>query len=416
MTQKELYQIAKERYAEIGIDTEEVIAKLSKVGISMHCWQGDDDKGFENAGALTGGIQTTGNYPGAARTPEELMQDLDKAFSMIPGKHNVNVHACYGIYADGKIADRDQIKPEHFKPWVDFAKKRGIGLDFNPTFFSHPLAENGTLTNPNEEVRAFWIRHGIASIRIAEYFARETGFPCLMNIWIGDGFKDTPADRMGPRKRYLDSLDQILGCGYDKNLVYVTLESKVFGIGVESYTAGSAEFALSYSTTRGILPLMDNGHYHPMEYVSDKISALLCFNEKLALHITRGVRWDSDHVVRYDDETVEMMKEVVRNDALDRVILSTDYFDASINRIAAWVIGMRSVQKALLTAMLLPNAKLKALQDECRFTELMMLQEEMKMLPMGDVWNEFCSRNNTVGTADWYNAVVDYEKTVLAAR
>ena len=416
MTQKELYQIAKERYAELGIDTEAVIEKLSKVGISMHCWQGDDVKGFENAGALTGGIQTTGNYPGAARNPEELMQDIDKAFSLIPGKHNVNVHACYGIYKDGQVADRDQIKPEHFQPWVDFAKARGIGLDFNPTFFSHPLAENGTLTNPNEEVRAFWIRHGIACIRIAEYFARETGFPCVMNIWIGDGFKDIPADRMGPRMRYLDSLDKILSCGYDKTLVYPTLESKVFGIGVESYTAGSAEFALSYSTTRGILPLMDNGHYHPMEYVSDKIPALLCFNEKVALHITRGVRWDSDHVVRLDDETLEMMKEVVRNDALDRVVLSTDYFDASINRIAAWVIGMRSVQKALLTAMLLPNAKLKALQDECRFTELMMLQEEMKMLPVGDIWNEFCSRNGTVGTAEWYNAVADYEKNVLAKR
>lgn len=416
MTQKELYQIAKERYAELGIDTEAVIEKLSKVGISMHCWQGDDVKGFENAGSLTGGIQTTGNYPGAARTPEELMQDLDKAFSLIPGKHNVNVHACYGIYPDGKVADRDQLEPKHFQPWVDYAKARGIGLDFNPTFFSHPLAENGTLTNPNEEVRAFWIRHGIACIRIAEYFARETGFPCLMNIWIGDGFKDTPADRMGPRQRYLDSLDKILGCGYDKNLVYVTLESKVFGIGVESYTAGSAEFALSYSTTRGILPLMDNGHYHPMEYVSDKISALLCFNEKLALHITRGVRWDSDHVVRYDDETVEMMKEVVRNDALDRVVLSTDYFDASINRIAAWVIGMRSVQKALLTAMLMPNAKLKALQDECRFTELMMLQEECKLMPIIDVWNEFCSRNNTEGSAEWFKAVDEYEKTVLASR
>ncbi len=416
MTQNELYQIAKERYAALGIDTEAVIEKLSKVGISMHCWQGDDVKGFENAGALTGGIQTTGNYPGAATNPEQLMQDLDKAFSLIPGKHNVNVHACYGIYKDGKIADRDQLKPEHFQAWVDYAKARGIGLDFNPTFFSHPLAENGTLTNPNEEVRAFWIRHGIACIRIAEYFARETGFPCLMNIWIGDGFKDTPADRMGPRMRYLDSLDKILGCGYDKNLVYVTLESKVFGIGVESYTAGSAEFALSYSTTRGIVPLMDNGHYHPMEYVYDKIPALLCFNEKIALHITRGVRWDSDHVVRYDDDTVEMMKEVVRCDALDRVILSTDYFDASINRIGAWVIGMRSVQKALLTAMLLPNAKLKALQDECRFTELMMLQEECKLLPVGDVWNEFCARNNTIGTADWYDAVTEYEKTVLAAR
>ena len=416
MTQKELYQIAKERYAAIGIDTEAVIEKLSKVSISMHCWQGDDVKGFENAGALTGGIQTTGNYPGAATNPEQLMQDLDKAFSLIPGKHNVNVHACYGIYKDGKIADRDQIKPEHFQPWVDYAKARGIGLDFNPTYFSHPLANDGTLTNPNEEIRAFWIRHGIASLRIAEYFARETGFPCLMNIWIPDGMKDVPADRMGPRMRYMDSLDQILGCGYDKSLVNVTLESKVFGIGVESYTAGSAEFALSYSTTRGIVPLMDNGHYHPTEVVSDKISALLCFNPKIALHITRGVRWDSDHVVRYDDETLEMMKEVVRNDALDRVILSTDYFDASINRIAAWVIGMRSVQKSLLTAMLLPNEKLKELQNNMQLTELMMLQEEMKLFPMGDVWNEFCARAGIAGDASWFEAVREYEQTVLAKR
>ncbi|MBQ1262141.1 MAG: L-rhamnose isomerase, partial [Clostridia bacterium] len=263
---------------------------------------------------------------------------------------------------------------------------------------------------------AFWIRHGIACIRISEYFARETGMPCLMNIWIPDGLKDIPADRLGPRMRYMDSLDQILGCGYDKSLVYVTLESKVFGIGFESYTAGSAEFTLSYSATRGILPLMDNGHYHPTEVVSDKISALLCFNEKIALHVTRGVRWDSDHVVRYDDETVEMMKEVVRNDALDRVILATDYFDASINRLAAWVIGVRSVQKALLNALLLPNEKLKQLQDSSQFTELMMLQEEMKFYPIGDVWNEFCARAGIVGDEKWFLTLQEYEKNVLANR
>ena len=416
MTQKELYNIAKERYAAIGIDTEAAIEKLLNIPISMHCWQGDDVKGFENSGELTGGIQTTGNYPGAAHTPEELMQDIDKAFSLIPGKHKVNVHACYGIYEDGKIADRDAIKPEHFAKWVAFAKERGIGLDFNPTYFSHPLAENGTLTNPNEEIRAFWIRHGIACIRISEYFARETGFPCLMNIWIPDGFKDIPSDRLGPRMRFMDSLDQILGCGYDKELVYVTLESKVFGIGLESYTAGSAEFTLSYATTRGIVPLMDNGHYHPTEVVSDKISALLCFNPKIALHVTRGVRWDSDHVVRYDDETQEMMKEVVRNNALDRVILATDYFDASINRIAAWVIGMRSVQKAILTALLMPNERLKALQDSQNFTELLMLQEELKFSPVGDVWNELCARTGTVGDASWFDIVKAYEKDVLSKR
>ena len=416
MTQKELYRIAKDRYAAIGIDTEAAIEKILNIPISMHCWQGDDVRGFENSGELTGGIQATGNYPGAARTPDELMQDIDMAFSLIPGKHKVNVHACYGIYEDGQIADRDVIKPEHFEKWVAFAKERGIGLDFNPTYFSHPLAENGTLTNPNEEIRAFWIRHGIACIRISEYFARETGFPCLMNIWIPDGFKDIPADRLGPRMRFMDSLDQILGCGYDKELVYVTLESKVFGIGLESYTAGSAEFALSYATTRGIVPLMDNGHYHPTEVVSDKISALLCFNPKIALHITRGVRWDSDHVVRYDDETREMMREVVRNNALDRVILATDYFDASINRIAAWVIGMRSVQKSLLTALLMPHDKMKQLQDSQSFTELLMLQEEMKLYPIGDVWNELCERANTSGTEDWFNTVKDYEKDVLSKR
>ena len=416
MTQKELYDIAKERYAALGIDTEAAIEKMLNIPISMHCWQGDDVKGFENSGELTGGIQATGNYPGAARTPEELMQDIDKAFSLIPGKHKVNVHACYGIYEDGKIADRDAIKPEHFSKWVTFAKERGIGIDFNPTYFSHPLAENGTLTNPNEEIRAFWIRHGIACIRISEYFAKETGFPCLMNIWIPDGFKDIPADRLGPRMRFMDSLDQILGCGYDKELVYVTLESKVFGIGLESYTAGSAEFALSYATTRGIVPLMDNGHYHPTEVVSDKISSLLCFNPQIALHITRGVRWDSDHVVRYDDETQEMMKEVVRNNALERVILATDYFDASINRIAAWVIGMRSVQKSLLAALLMPHDRLKQLQDSQSFTELLMLQEELKFYPVGDVWSELCARAGIVGNEEWFKIVKEYENDVLSKR
>ena len=416
MNQAKSYELAKERYAALGVDTEAAIEKLSRVSISMHCWQGDDVRGFENPGKLTGGIQTTGNYPGVARSPEELFRDLDEVFSLIPGKHRVNVHACYGIYKDGKPVERDQIKPEHFQPWVDYAKKNYLGLDFNPTYFSHPLAEHGTLTNPDESIRAFWIRHGIACIRISEYFAEQTGTPCLMNIWIPDGFKDIPADRLGPRMRYMDSLDQILGCGYDKKKVLVTLESKVFGIGLESYTAGSGEFALCYAMTRGIVPLMDNGHYHPTEVVSDKIPALLCFAPKIALHITRGVRWDSDHVVRYDDETQEMMKEVDRNDALDRVILATDYFDASINRIGAWAIGMRSVQKALLNALLLPNAKLKEQQDTMQFTELMMLQEELKLCPIGAVWEEFCRRNHTDGTEGWFEEVKRYEKEVLSKR
>ncbi len=415
MNQNERFLYAKEKYGAFGVDTEEAIRILSETPISMHCWQGDDVRGFENAGPLTGGIQATGNYPGAARTPEELMADFDKALSLIPGKHRINLHASYAIFEDGEKVDRDRLEPKHFKKWVEYAKARGLGIDFNPTYFSHPLAQNATLSSPDENVRQFWIRHGIACIRISEYFAKELGTPCLMNIWIPDGMKDTPADRLGPRKRYADSLDQILGCGYDKNLVRVTLESKVFGIGLESYTVGSAEFCLSYATSRGIVPLMDNGHYHPTEVVSDKISALLAFNERIALHITRGVRWDSDHVVRLDDETKEMMLEAVRC-GLDRVILATDYFDASINRIAAWVLGMRDTQKALLLALLTPSKDWQELQDQRELTRLFMLQEEAKTLPFGDVWEEFCKRNGVPGENEWFSEVTKYETEVLAER
>ena len=351
MNQKERYESAKEIYAKIGVDTEAALAKLQETRISMHCWQADDVRGFEGTGTLSGGIQTTGNYPGGARNPDEVFADLDKALSLIPGTHKINVHANYAIAEPGETIDRDTIQPRHFKRWVEFAKAHHCGLDFNPTFFSHPKANGLTLSSPDEEIRQFWIRHGIACIRISEYFANETGYPCVMNIWTGDGSKDVPADRLGPRMRYADSIDQILACGYDKSKVYVTVESKVFGIGVEAYTVGSAEFALSYAMTRGITPLMDNGHYHPTEVVSDKIPALLVFNDKIALHITRPIRWDSDHVVAYDDETREMMKEVVRCNALDRVFLATDYFDASINRVGALVIGMRNVQKAILNAL-----------------------------------------------------------------
>ena len=415
MNQNERFLYAKEKYGAFGVDTEEAIRILSETPISMHCWQGDDVRGFENAGPLTGGIQATGNYPGAARTPEELMADFDKALSLIPGKHRINLHASYAIFEDGEKVDRDRLESKHFKKWVEYAKARGLGIDFNPTYFSHPLAQNATLSSPDENVRQFWIRHGIACIRISEYFAKELGTPCLMNIWIPDGMKDTPADRLGPRKRYADSLDQILGCGYDKNLVRVTLESKVFGIGLESYTVGSAEFCLSYATSRGIVPLMDNGHYHPTEVVSDKISALLAFNERIALHITRGVRWDSDHVVRLDDETKEMMLEAVRC-GLDRVILATDYFDASINRIAAWVLGMRDTQKALLLALLTPSKDWQELQDQRELTRLFMLQEEAKTLPFGDVWEEFCKRNGVPGENEWFSEVTKYETEVLAGR
>ena len=409
------YESAKEIFANYGVDTEKALETLKNVTVSVHCWQGDDVGGFDNRERLSGGIQTTGNYMGKATTPEELMADLDKTFSLIPGKKKLNVHACYAIGEPGEKISRDKIEPRHFKPWVDYAKERGMGLDFNPTFFAHPMVkDNLTLSSPDEDTRNYWIEHGKACIRISEYFANETGIPCVMNIWIPDGYKDIPADRMGPRARFKDSLDKILSEPYDKKKVYITLESKVFGIGLESYTVGSGEFCLSYSNYKGITPLMDNGHYHPTEVVSDKISALLLFNEKIALHVTRPVRWDSDHVVLFDDETKEIAKEIVRNDALDRVFIATDYFDASINRISAWVTGVRNVQKALLFALLQPNAKLKALQDENRLTELMTLSEDLKTAPIGDVWEEFLKRENVV--SNYIDEVLKYEKEVLVNR
>lgn len=407
------YTEAKEIYAGYGVDTDKALEALKNVTVSVHCWQGDDVVGFDSKESLSGGIQTTGNYPGKANTPEQLMADIDKAFSMVPGKKKLNLHASYAIIDDG--AGRDSIEPKHFAKWVEFAKERGMGLDFNPTFFSHPMVKDGlTLSSPDEETRAYWVRHGQACLRIAEYFANETGEPCVMNIWIPDGYKDIPADRLGPRARFKKSLDEILSIPYDKSKVYVTLESKVFGIGLESYTVGSAEFCLSYSDHKGITPLMDNGHYHPTEVVSDKISSLLLFNEKIALHVTRAVRWDSDHVIILDDETKEIMKEIVRNDALDRVFIATDYFDASINRISAWVTGLRNVQKALLFALLQPNAQMKALQDEGNMTELMVLQEEMKTAPMGDVWVEYLSREGIDN--DYITEVKKYEREVLSKR
>ena len=413
------YESAKQIYAKLGIDTDAVIAKLKNIPVSVHCWQGDDVTGFDHDGPLTGGIQTTGNYPGKARTPDELMADMDKAMSLCPGKKKINVHACYAIFEKGEFVDRDKLEPKHFKKWVDFAKARGMGIDFNPTFFSHPMVKNGlSLSSPDENVRKFWIEHGKACIRISEYFAKETGVPCVMNIWTGDGFKDVPADRMGPRMRYKDSIEQILSEPFDTNLVKPCVESKVFGIGVESYTCGSAEFTLSLAAMHKdkCLPLMDNGHYHPTEVVSDKIPALLCFFPEIALHITRGVRWDSDHVLLLDDETKEMAKEIVRCDALDRVYMALDYFDASINRICAWAVGIRSWQKALLSAMLTPSAMLKKLQDESRFGELMVMQEEIKTLPFGDVWAEYCKACGVKGDASWYDEVKAYEKDVLSKR
>ena len=409
------YLEAKEKYLKYGIDTEKAIEMLSNVSISVHCWQGDDVVGFDSREALSGGIQATGNYPGRARTPEELMADYDKAFSLIGGKKKLNLHASYAIFDDGEAVGRDKIEPKHFKRWVDFAKERGMGIDFNPTFFSHPMVKDGlTLSSPDEEVRKYWINHGKACLKIAEYFAEETGIPCVMNIWIPDGYKDIPADRLSPRARFKASLDEILDTPYNKEQVYVTLESKVFGIGVESYTVGSAEFCLSYSDYKGITPLMDNGHYHPTEVVSDKISSLLLFNEKIALHVTRAVRWDSDHVVIFDDETKEIAKEIVRNNALDRVFIATDYFDASINRISAWVTGVRNVQKALLFALLQPDAELKRLQNENSFTDIIYLFEEMKTMPFGDIWEEFLSRAGV--PANYLAPIKEYEREVLLKR
>lgn len=412
------YELARARYAQIGVDTDAAIEKLKTIPVSLHCWQGDDVTGFDHDGPLTGGIQTTGNYPGKAKTPKQLMADMDKAMSLCPGKKKLNLHACYAIFEPGEFVDRDKIEPKHFKKWVDFAKERGMGIDFNPTFFSHPMAKNGlTLTSPDEEVRKFWVEHGKACIRISEYFAKETGIPCVMNIWIGDGYKDVPADRMGPRMRYKQSIEEILSEPFDKNLVKPCVESKVFGIGVEAYTAGSAEFTLSFAAMHdGCLPLMDNGHYHPTEVVSDKIPALLCFFPEIALHITRGIRWDSDHVLTFDDETREMAKEIVRCDALDRVYMALDYFDASINRVAAWTVGFRSWQKALLSALCTPNAALKALQDENRLTELFVMHEELKTLPFGAVWDEYCERCSIPAGAKWFEEVEKYEKEVLLKR
>ena len=412
---KDFYTLAKEQYAEFGIDTEAVLAKLAEIPISMHCWQGDDVMGFEGADSLTGGIQTTGNYPGRARNFAELKADLAKAFSLMPGKKRLNLHACYAVL-DGDTADRDAYEPRHFAPWVAFAKEQGLdGIDFNPTMFSHKNMKDGlSLSSPDESIRNFWIKHCIACIRISEYFADEMNSPVSMNIWIPDGYKDVPADRLSPRMRLKDSLDKILACGYDKNKVIVAVESKVFGIGVESYTVGNSEFYQNYAALSGICCLLDNGHYHPTEVVSDKIPSMLTFHDKVALHVTRGVRWDSDHVLILDDETKEIAKEIVRNDATERVMIGLDYFDASINRISALVTGNRAMQAALLSAMLMPHAELKKLQDEANFTELMVMHELCKMLPVGAVWAEYLRRQSL--PVNYIGDVKDYEEKILKER
>jgi L-rhamnose isomerase len=412
-----VYENAKAVYAAYGIDTEEAIDKALSTPISLHCWQGDDVKGFEGAGSLDGGIQATGNYPGAARNPEELMADLDKALSLMPGAMRINLHANYAIFNENNRADRDALLPEHFEKWADFAVERGLGLDFNPTYFSHPMVKDGlTLSSSDDEVRAFWVKHGIASIRIGEYFAKRTGKKCLVNFWMPDGLKEIPADRYSPRARMADSLDKILAAGYDKDLVDISLESKVFGIGLESYTVGSAEFCLAYSASRGLVPLMDNGHYHPTEQVADKIPSMLLFNDRIALHVTRCVRWDSDHVVRYDDETREILREVVRCGGVDKTYIALDYFDASINRIAAWISGLRAARKALLNALLTPEALLADYQSKADYTSLLVISEEIKTAPFGAVWEELCTRAGMPAGAGWFEEIKKYENEVLSKR
>jgi len=413
-----MFEKAKAKYAKFGVDVESALATLKDIPVSIHCWQGDDVVGFDGSDALTGGIQTTGNYPGRARNFEELKADIKTAFSLIPGKKRLNLHACYAILGDDACkVDRDEYTAKYFKPWVDFAKEIGLdGIDFNPTLFSHPNMKDGlSLSSPDEDIRNFWIKHCQASLKITEYLATEMGTPSLMNIWIPDGFKDVPADRLTPRLRLKDSLDKVLAAGYDKSKVVVAVESKVFAIGIESCTVGSNEFYQNYAATRGICCLLDNGHYHPLEYVSDKIPSLLAFYDKVALHVTRGVRWDSDHVVLFEDELKEIAKEIVRNDATDKVLIGLDYFDASINRISAWAVGARNMQKALLFALLTPNAELKDLQDKADFTRLMVKMEEVKTLPFGAIWDEYLARQGIAGD-DWFDAVEAYEKKILAER
>lgn len=420
MTTKETitkaYEAAKARYAAVGVDTDAVLEKLQNVKISMHCWQGDDVKGFLTPnGELTGGIMSTGNYPGAAHTPDELRADLEKAYSLIPGKHKLNLHA---IYLDtDETVDLDEIEPKHYEKWVNWAKEQGIGLDFNPTFFSHPMMKDGfTLSHPDKSVRDFWIEHGKRSRRVAEYFGKELGETCYTNFWVPDGFKDNPIDRLAPRKRLMESLDEIFSEEIDEKYNVDTVESKLFGLGAEAYTVGSHEFYMGYGLTRHKTILLDAGHFHPTEVISNKISSLALFSNRLMLHVSRPVRWDSDHVVIMDDELQEITKEIVRNDLLERTAIGLDFFDGTINRIAAWIVGTRNTQKALLKAMLEPTQNLKDLENHFDFTSRLVLTEELKDFPYSDVWNYFCLKNNVPVGLDWFEEVKEYEAKILAER
>lgn len=411
------YNLAKEKYAKLGIDTDKVLENLEKVSVSLHCWQGDDVSGFENPeGQLTGGIQATGNYPGKARNAEELRADLDKALSLIPGTHRLNLHAIY-LENNGEKVDRDQIEPKHFENWVKWAKEKGMGLDFNPTCFSHPLSSDGfTLSHSDEKVRNFWIDHVKASRRIGEYFGKELGTTCITNIWIPDGYKDIPVDRLAPRARLKDSLDKIFSENIDPRYNRDAIESKVFGIGSESYVVGSNEFYMGYAVKNNKMVCLDAGHFHPTEVISDKLSSVLLYTDEVLLHVSRPVRWDSDHVVVLNDELRNIAEELVRHDFLPRTHIGLDFFDASINRLAAWVIGTRNMIKALLIAMLEPYAELQKIELEGDWTSRLALMEELKTYPAGAIWDFYCMKKNVPVGEEWLKEVKAYEKEVLSTR
>jgi L-rhamnose isomerase len=410
------YEYAKARYADLSVDTDKVMEWIDSIPISMNCWQGDDVLGFDSIGELTGGISATGNYPGRARTPGELRADIDKAFTMIPGTVKLNLHACYAE-KNGRKIDRDSYTAEQFENWIAWAKEKGIGMDFNPTYFSHPMMDgNFSLASRKPEIREFWIEHGKRCRKIGLEFAEQLGKPCVVNYWMPDGYKDTCADTVTPRKIMASSLDAIFKDDIDKELVPCSIESKLFGLGVESYTVVSHEFALGYAVKKGLLYCLDAGHFHPTEAVSAKISSLLAFTDKLLLHLSRGVRWDSDHVITLDDELQRIMDEVIWNGFENRIFIGLDYFDASINRIACWVIGMRNARKALLSSALAPYGAIREAENNGDYTLRLALQEERKTLPFGAVWDYYCMGRG-VGTGDdWISDVRQYEKDVLSKR
>ncbi|MGI5898608.1 MAG: L-rhamnose isomerase [Christensenellales bacterium] len=409
------YLAAKELYASIGVDTDKAIETIKQIPISMHCWQGDDVQGFESAGPLTGGIQVTGNYPGKARNIDELMADIEKSLSLIPGKHRINLHAIYGDFG-GKKVERDAILPQHFAAWVDFAKKNGVALDFNPTYFSHPLSDVATLSSADEGIRKYWVDHGIASRKISEYFGKELGEASVMNIWIPDGSKEVPVDMFGPRLRLKKSLDEIYAEDISKKYVKDAIESKLFGIGAESYTVGNNEFYVSYATKNNKMVCFDMGHFHPTEMVADKLPSALCFMDEVLLHLSRPVRWDSDHVTNFNDEVSAVMKCIVRADLVGRTNIALDYFDATINRVAAWVVGMRASLRALMHALLDPVTVLKEYENTGDFTSRLAMSEELKSFPFGAVWDYYCELSGVPVRGEWLPEAKRYEKEVLSKR